>query len=341
MELLKKDSNEKTQQIDALNEHIADLLEKLEVIRSELETKNLELMNLTYSNEQYAKESDDAYQTRLQKIEKDHATAMELRKKRENELEAQIRSLENQIKNKKVVETSEVQTDVSEFSFSCDENAKVVNQLVVKINELENDLKEKDDFIVQLHNDLIQCNLDEDHRETRSDKFQSTESNFPLRLKILNKLQTFVEKIMEKRDINSKIIRTVISGADGSENKETMKHNDREIEKKEKIAEKTRISHLPSAVHRSKSPSFLSRLRDRSPTKAKSPGFEMKSPEKKYLLSPSYAERSSLIDDRRRGSPSRQFFTRTKRDIGSSSQSGLLSPGAGKDDSSKRPAWKF
>lgn len=46
---------------------------------------------------------------------------------------------------------------------------------------------------------------------------------------------------MEKRDINSKIIRTVISGADGSENKETMKHNDREIEKKEKIAEKTRI----------------------------------------------------------------------------------------------------
>lgn len=55
MELLKKDSNEKTQQIDALNEHIADLLEKLEVIRSELETKNLELMNLTYSNEQYAK----------------------------------------------------------------------------------------------------------------------------------------------------------------------------------------------------------------------------------------------------------------------------------------------
>lgn len=98
-----------------------------------------------------------------------------------------------------------------------------------------------------------------------------------------------------------------------------------------------------SASTRDKSPSLLTRLRDRSPSKAK---FGSTDPlptsptgsSKNFLLSPADAERP-VHEEKRRSSPSRPLVSGTKKDSPSSSNSSN-SP-TEKEKPEKRPAWKF
>ena len=115
----------------------------------------------------------------------------------------------------------------------------------------------------------------------------------------------------------------------------------KEAEKKAEKAAKEAAKEIAKEKSpiRSKSPSLLTRLRDRSPAKAKSPNLEttpsnsnrfetQKSNYRSYrnLLSPTEAERPM----ERKGSPSRALFGRKKE-----SKDPVYSP------SDKRPAWKF
>jgi len=80
-----------------------------------------------------------------------------------------------------------------------------------------------------------------------------------------------------------------------------------------------------SQIDRSKSPTLLSRLRDRSPAKAQSPIAEPStSSSARSLLSPNDAERPIQYDERRRSSPSRPLFSRSKQ-----------------LQNTPKPAWKF
>uniref|UniRef100_F1KRI0 Tag-278 n=1 Tax=Ascaris suum TaxID=6253 RepID=F1KRI0_ASCSU len=366
---LKEDSKAKSEQIEDLHSRVKNLLHEVTTIRAELDKKNIEIKNFSKKTDEYLRRRDNqqaqVLERRIINLNKEHEKTIDLMKEHEMELAAKLRKLQEEIRNKPELVSDGIQTDdlpqlkkeTHQYSTQEQQTEPNEEELSTKIEELNNALKEKDEVIAHLREELFNqpCYEGSEH-EGKKNRSQSvaTGEHMAMCQRAASKFQTLVSQMTEKKD-RSKLKNIDKVNAEGTntecvelaknkkdkekEKKETEKEQDKR--EKEREREKERASKSSGTIHRAKSPSLLTRLRDRSPAKAKSPTMEMKTnDEKKHLLSPADAERTTVVEDRRRVSPSRQLFTRSKRD--SSSQStAALSPSLSKEESTKRPAWKF
>jgi hypothetical protein len=135
--------------------------------------------------------------------------------------------------------------------------------------------------------------------------------------------QTLVSQMTDKKEKkDAKLV--------AAEAKKAEKKKEKEREKEQKELKKNIVT-----ANRAKSPSLLTRLRDRSPSKTKFLSPEPTSPTgpSKNLLSPADAERA-IEEKPRRTSPSRPPLFSRKAKEGSV-------PSDKSEKSEKRPAWKF
>ncbi|KAJ1362554.1 hypothetical protein KIN20_022149 [Parelaphostrongylus tenuis] len=169
------------------------------------------------------------------------------------------------------------------------------NELRSRIVELEQALEIKNDLIEKLHEQMPQTSREDMVKKKDRSQSMTTGGVF----------QNLVSQMKDKRDeANEQRIR-----------KKEEKRTEKAVKEAaiETIKEKSPL--------RSKSPSLLTRFRDRSPNKTQTPVDNLEttpSVSSRNLLSPSDAER--------RSSPSRPLFSRYRKEP---------------RDAEKRPAWKF
>nr|Q11102.1 RecName: Full=Putative protein tag-278 [Caenorhabditis elegans] len=192
-------------------------------------------------------------------------------------------------------EQSHIEAEVEQV-FQADKESKWKEQ----IEDLENALQRKNELIQQLQD----RQTDESTSEPHTKKRMSITSH--------GVFQNFVSQMKDKRE----------EASEKRTRKEAEKKAEKEKEKAEKAAkEAAKELAREKSPARAKSPSILTRLRDRSPAKSKSDNLESTpSSSSRNLLSPFDAEKRM-----ERSSPSQQLFSRTKKD----------------SSSEKRPAWKF
>uniref|UniRef100_A0A914W0X8 Nuclear mitotic apparatus protein 1 n=1 Tax=Plectus sambesii TaxID=2011161 RepID=A0A914W0X8_9BILA len=309
--LLTEECGAKDKQIEALHGRVKTLMTEVGNIQMELEKKSNELRNFgKKTDDKREQQQTHALEKKIQNLQAEHDQALSHLQQREKELEEQLNSLKEE--KSKPVQSEEVQTvDAPE------EQQPSAQQLT----ELEQQLKEKDELIEKLRRDLVEhcCEppeVEDTSEGRRKDRSQSLAvvGDDKFRRRAANKFQCLVNQMTK-----------------GPDKKTTSKS----VEKLNVVNPQPAAAKPPPtpssrdkspAAARSKSPSLLTRLRDRSPNKARSPAISEQSAasSSKNLLSPTDAERpASVIEERRRSSPARPLFSRTKQ--------------AG---SEKRPAWK-
>ncbi|CAO4385142.1 unnamed protein product [Caenorhabditis nigoni] len=171
-----------------------------------------------------------------------------------------------------------------------------------KVEDLETALQRKNELIQQLQERLTDESTSEPHIKKR----MSITSH--------GVFQNFVSQMKDKRE----------EASEKRTRKEAEKKAEKEKEKAEKAAkEAAKELAREKSPARAKSPSILTRFRDRSPAKSKLDNLETtESTSSRNLLSPFDAEKRM-----ERSSPSRPLFSKSSKKEGSSSE--------------KRPAWKF
>ncbi|KAK0397496.1 hypothetical protein QR680_002147 [Steinernema hermaphroditum] len=319
-------SDEKTEQIEHLHERVKTLSEEVDTIRHELESKTEELKRFSSKTDEYLRKREQqqglAFEKKIVTINKEHEKTIELLRKHEQELIAELSTLKAERSVKTEVTEIDVQTDDFEKPKPIIDLAKQ-KELNGKIEELEAALSEKNNIIEKLQEELAKHLCAEEDESLDRKKLNASSDQLAVGQRSTSRLQSLMNQISEKRD--------------KSKSKSVEQAESEKPEKSKKSAKEAKSSvEKPATIQRSKSPSLLTRLRDRSPAKAKSPALEASSYSgSKNLLSPNDAERPTNMDERRRSSPSRPLFSRSKKE--STSSSSVLTA----DKSEKRPAWKF
>ncbi|KHN84403.1 Uncharacterized protein Tcan_08401 [Toxocara canis] len=366
---LKEDSKAKSQQIEDLHSRVKSLLHEVSTIKAELDKKNIEIKNFSRKTDEYLRRRDNQQAQVLERkiinLNKEHEKTIDLMKEHEMELAAKLKKLQDEMKNGPKLVSSGMQTD--DLPQSKEENRQYstqeqqtepnVEELSTKLEELGNALKARDEVIAHLQEELFNescCEGSEHEGKKNRSQSVATGEHMAMCQRAASKFQNLVSQMTEKKEkgklknVDKANVEEELSDcAEVARNKRDKekekkgKEKEREKKEKDKDKEKEKAGLSSGMIHRAKSPSLLTRLRDRSPAKAKSPSVELKlNSEKKHHLSPADAERSLVVEDRRRTSPSRQFFSRSKRDSAAQSTA-VLSPALSKEDSAKRPAWKF
>ncbi|TMS37042.1 hypothetical protein L596_004064 [Steinernema carpocapsae] len=127
-------------------------------------------------------------------------------------------------------------------------------ELTNKIEELEHSLSEKTSMIKDLQEELTKRLCAEEDESHDRKKFTSSGEHLAMGQRAANKLQILMNQISEKREKSKN------KNADQSESSDRSK----------KSKDSKYLLDKPAAAQRAKSPSLLTRLRDRSPAKAKS-----------------------------------------------------------------------
>uniref|UniRef100_A0A183URU5 FAM184 domain-containing protein n=1 Tax=Toxocara canis TaxID=6265 RepID=A0A183URU5_TOXCA len=371
---LKEDSKAKSQQIEDLHSRVKSLLHEVSTIKAELDKKNIEIKNFSRKTDEYLRyprtrrdnQQAQVLERKIINLNKEHEKTIDLMKEHEMELAAKLKKLQDEMKNGPKLVSSGMQTD--DLPQSKEENRQYstqeqqtepnVEELSTKLEELGNALKvARDEVIAHLQEELFNescCEGSEHEGKKNRSQSVATGEHMAMCQRAASKFQNLVSQMTEKKEkgklknVDKANVEEELSDcAEVARNKRDKekekkgKEKEREKKEKDKDKEKEKAGLSSGMIHRAKSPSLLTRLRDRSPAKAKSPSVELKlNSEKKHHLSPADAERSLVVEDRRRTSPSRQFFSRSKRDSAAQSTA-VLSPALSKEDSAKRPAWKF
>uniref|UniRef100_A0A1I7ZUV7 FAM184 domain-containing protein n=1 Tax=Steinernema glaseri TaxID=37863 RepID=A0A1I7ZUV7_9BILA len=319
-------SDEKTGQIEHLHERVKTLTEEVDNIRTELENKTEELKRFSSKTDEYLRKREQqqglAFEKKIISLNKEHEKTIELLRQHEQELANELHILKAAQSAKPEVSEIEVQTEDLEKPKALIDLAKQ-KELNGKIEELEAALSEKTIIIKELQEELAKHLAAEEDESPDRKKLSSSGEHLAVGQRTTSRLQILMNQISEKRD------KSKSKSAEQSE----------PAEKSKKSAKETKsTADKPAPIQRAKSPSLLTRLRDRSPAKAKSPALEASASHSgsKNLLSPSDAERPTNLDERRRSSPSRPLFSRSKKESTSTSATVLTV-----DKSEKRPAWKF
>uniref|UniRef100_A0A1I7UQ31 FAM184 domain-containing protein n=1 Tax=Caenorhabditis tropicalis TaxID=1561998 RepID=A0A1I7UQ31_9PELO len=241
-------------------------------------------------------ESKDSEIARLQKEMSSQQQEAEKDNKEKERLLQELRMEKEQLEAEKA-EQSRIEAEVGSV-FQNDNEFEWKE----RVEDLENALQRKNELIQQLQERLTDESTSEPHIKKR----MSITSH--------GVFQNFVSQMKDKRE----------EASEKRTRKEAEKKAEKEKEKAEKAAkEAAKELAREKSPARAKSPSILTRFRDRSPAKSKLDNLETTpSSSSRNLLSPFDAEKRM-----ERSSPSRPLFSKSSKKEGSSSE--------------KRPAWKF
>ncbi|KAK6766255.1 hypothetical protein RB195_025885 [Necator americanus] len=285
-------------QVDSIVEKLKEEVRKKETAMGQMEIDIGETKNLLTDKEQQLKVNQATIISLEEKLKKNKIEQDEKIQKMQEEMTALVASREEEQKPETFC--MEIQTD----PLKPPSPVQIVDlarekELKSRIAELEHALEMKNDLIEKLHEQIPDKSA-EDVSLKKKDRSQSMTSG--------GVFQNFVSQMKDKRD----------EANERSKKKEA----ERKAEKAAKEAAREIIKER--SPMRSKSPSLLTRLRDRSPAKTRSPLDNLEttpSTSSRNLLMPSDAERLE-----RKGSPSRPLFSRYRKEP---------------RDTEKRPAWKF
>uniref|UniRef100_A0A7E4VW30 FAM184 domain-containing protein n=1 Tax=Panagrellus redivivus TaxID=6233 RepID=A0A7E4VW30_PANRE len=328
-------------EIKTLRDELNELTEMKERVETELQSRKAELAKISKKTEDYVRQRDQKqaliYERKLESLKEEHEKEMQALR----ESEAQLRQdLEAALAaNETHPEEDEIKPDLAEDGVQTDDvpdisdNKKEVEDLLKLVEELRAEVTARDDAMrkaIKVDTESEDLELDCEHvtvEEKKSPRAQSvtvmgsTSSSEPPVTCHKNMFQTLVSQMTDKKERRE-------SKTDAADAKKAAKKKERE--QKELIKKNA----ATSLTTRAKSPSLLTRLRDRSPSKTKFLSPEPTSPSptsSKNLLSPIDAERpAEERETSRRASPSRPLFARKTKE-GSEPM----------DKSEKRPAWKF
>ncbi|KAF8354734.1 tag-278, partial [Pristionchus pacificus] len=343
--ILRDTSGTSDQKLITLQAHCESLMDEMEGIKGELQKKTEQIENLTKSGD--GQRTEEArrvlcLEDELLKEKKNHVEEIEgLRKEKESfadrisqlqsELEEKQRELTEQsekISQPTATTSIDVQTDEMEkpAPVAIVDLAKE-KELRIRIIELESALEQKEALISELHERIDTVIMDDmPKKKDRSASVGGEHSLGGIKCQ-KSKLHNFVSSMT---DGSKKEKREAEAQAAAKK---------KEAEKAEKAAAHAIKEKSPS-IQRSKSPSLLTRLRERSPGKAKmqqqSSSMENAgtlSSSSRNLLSPSDA-------DLERRSPSRALFGRTKKESSTQPPPTTVNTSNDKKDAA-RPAWKI
>ncbi|VDK17305.1 unnamed protein product [Anisakis simplex] len=393
--LLKEDSKAKSEQIEDLHSRVKNLLHEVTTIKAELDKKNIEIKNFSRKTDEYLRRRDNQQAQVLEKkiinLNKEHEKTIDLMKEHEMELAEKLRKIQEKVEEDRPelisngMQTDELPAVVEEVKQYLSQEQQTEpheDDLVNKLEELTNALKEKDEMIAKLQEQLSNQSTtaicdDNERSDEQENKKNRSQSMSTVEHMATNKLQNLESNMTDKKGRGRLKSATAVGEtkmssvgtAECSSVAEVPRPNglekrEKEIERKSKDDEKDKPC---NGINRAKSPTLLTRFRDRSPAKPKpcsvetKPNVEEKScvqtddyPSSdlqfieiktfRQLLSPTHAEQRSNVtvpEDRRRASPSRQLLTRSKKESTSQSTATLSSSTNKEDYSTKRPAWKF
>ncbi|KAL6723085.1 hypothetical protein Aduo_018128 [Ancylostoma duodenale] len=291
------DNQSSKKESDDLVEKLKEEVHKKDEVLGHMEADFNEKKNLLIDKEQQLKEKQAEITSLEEKLKESMTQHDEQIQKLQEEMSAMAASQEEEEKPETFC--MEIQTDpVKPPSPVQIVDLAREKELKSRIAELEHALEMKNDLIEKLHEQIPDKSA-EDITIKKKDRSQSMTTG--------GVFQNFVSQMKDKRD----------EANERSKKKEA----ERKAEKAAKEAAREMIKE--ASPMRSKSPSLLTRLRDRSPVKTRSPLYNLEttpSSSSRNLLSPSDAERLE-----RKGSPSRPLFSRYRKEP--------------RDE--KRPAWKF
>jgi chromosome segregation ATPase len=316
---------EKEEEIDELNVKVKELHEEVTKLQADLEKKNWELKNLSRKTDEHIRKREEeqelAFEKKIVNLNKEHEKTVEMIRMNEQELKDELHEAKQILAQRQETNDNEVQTEAG----NTEENEHLLCTIKELRNELQRIVEEKDDLARKLEEGTME-NASKDIPEGRKDRSQSMTTNsehLAYCQKAANKFHTIMAQMTmtDKKDKKDKPKSDELKAGCSSSDSRKCKPN-KESEKR---------------TARAKSPSLLTRLRERSPSKSKTVTEENvpTSPTHKYFLCPTDAERQ--MDEKRRVSPSR-FYTKQRKE----STSQLTSkPELCVEKSEKRPAWKF
>uniref|UniRef100_A0AC34Q5A6 Protein FAM184A/B N-terminal domain-containing protein n=1 Tax=Panagrolaimus sp. JU765 TaxID=591449 RepID=A0AC34Q5A6_9BILA len=308
------------EEISRLTEELDRLNEEKSKVDSELKSKKNELTKISKKTEDYVRQRDQKqnsiYEKKIEQIREEHVKDIQKYTEKQTELEEKIEKLESELADLKKIEENknEVMEDSAQTDFN-DTSAEEIKSLKQLVKDLQMEIKNKDEKVSELekliNDEEKEFDTDIVEKNERSHSIATTNSVSSSHACHKNVFQTFVSQMTDKKEKKE-------AKALATEAKKAEKRKEKEEEKKLKELKKSN-----AALTRAKSPSLLTRLRDRSPSKSKFTSPEpAPSNGSKNLLSPTDAEKS--FDDR-------SDKTRRKTKEGS----------VPNDKSEKRPAWKF
>ncbi|VDK79170.1 unnamed protein product [Onchocerca ochengi] len=325
MKMLKNDCSQKTKQITELSDENKKLTEEISAIQSELEKKNQEIKNFSKKTDEYLRKRENQQAQILEKkiinLNKEHEKTIEMMKKNETELTSKYQKLQQQLSTKPETGTHGIQTNIDDGIGE----SKINLELSEQMQQLQNELEEKDVLICQLQKALeILQESETEGKKNRSNSFTAGEGS--KNQTITSNLQILLTETQRQAKSNAK-------SKDCQESAKGKKKNEKENNGKDKI------NHYVTGIPRPKSPGHSARLYERSLIKSKLPMVDLikQKDDKRNLLYPDF-ERPSSTDEHRRSSPGHQP-SRSKKETTSSSVASSNS--SGNKDDSKRPAWKF